>query len=226
VKQNKEMNKADLENKHVIEVYDKIGNCFSNTRHTPWSTFKNFLDTLQPYSYVLDAGCGNGKNMMIRDDLITIGCDTSQTLIDICHERGLNAMKANIMNLPFSDKKFDVVFCVAVLHHVSTPERRDTAINEMLRVLKNGGKLFIIVWALEQNLTHKFLKIQDSNNDYLVSWKNDLQRFYHLFDKEEVEQLCKNYRQRDCDSSNDYHLNIDYQLAKDNWHIIITKDVK
>lgn len=37
-----------------------------------------------------------------------------------------------------------------VLHHLSTRTRRLQAINELVRVLKPSGKLFIQVWAFEQ----------------------------------------------------------------------------
>ncbi len=40
---------------------------------------------------------------------------------------------------------------VAVLHHLSTIERRQKAISELIRVTKPGGKIFIEVWAKEQN---------------------------------------------------------------------------
>ena len=201
----------ELENKHVKQVYNLIGHRFSSSRHTPWSTLKDFIDTLPPDSYVLDAGCGNGKNMMIRDDLSMIGCDQSATLVDICcNERGLNVVQADIISLPFADQAFDAVICVAVLHHIASAERRSLAIKELLRVLKHGGKLFIIVWALEQNLekSNKFMRLPNGNNDFLVSWENTYQRFYHLFDEAEIKKVFPSAT---------------ISFAKDNWHITIVK---
>lgn len=43
-------------------------------------------------------------------------------------------------SLSFQDKSFDVIFCVNVLHHLSSPYE---VIDELLRVLSTGGKLVI-----------------------------------------------------------------------------------
>lgn len=39
---------------------------------------------------------------------------------------------------------------IAVIHHLSTPERRMKSISEMIRVLKPGGRCLIYVWAKDQ----------------------------------------------------------------------------
>ena len=44
----------------------------------------------------------------------------------------------------------DVAICIAVMHHISTPERRSRAVAETVRVLKSGGKALFYAWAREQ----------------------------------------------------------------------------
>ena len=37
------------------------------------------------------------------------------------------------------------------MHHLSTEERRLTALREMGRILKSGGHMLVYVWAMEQH---------------------------------------------------------------------------
>ena len=49
----------------------------------------------------------------------------------------LTQKKGSILNIPFRNDSFDNVICVDVLEHLSK-ETRQTAINELLRIAKNG----------------------------------------------------------------------------------------
>ncbi|KAK4049912.1 tRNA methyltransferase, has a role in tRNA modification [Microbotryomycetes sp. JL221] len=55
-----------FEQTHVHVVYDLIAQDFSRTRHSRWPFVERFLDSLEPGSIVLDAGCGNGKYLGCR----------------------------------------------------------------------------------------------------------------------------------------------------------------
>lgn len=208
------MTQLYIENECVQKIYDQIGKHFDQTRYNVWPSVKEFINSLLANSLTLDAGIGNGKNTIIRDDLTFIGCDFSQTLVEICYKKNINVLLANIKNLPFKDNTFDAVICVAVLHHLSTSENRQLAISELSRVLKPNGKLFISVWAREQELTKQFIKINENNqeNDYFVLWNNkkneQFKRYYHLFTQEEVKLLFPK-------------ANITFE--NNNWNIIISK---
>jgi SAM-dependent methyltransferase len=54
------------------------------------------------------------------------------------------------LELPFRDESFDAVLSLAVVHHFATTERRVSAIRELARILRIGGRVIITVWALEQ----------------------------------------------------------------------------
>ena len=187
---------VDLEKEFVLDTYNQIANEFSQTRYNPWPSVKTFIDSLPSKSIVLDAGCGNGKNMNIRDDLNFIGIDTSENLLKICQERGLNVKMSNIKSIPFESNYFDYIVCIAVLHHISTFEDRIQAMNELIRVLKPGGQMMIQVWAREQTLSAQFIPFNDQN-DYFVTWtkvkksgeKEISKRYYHLFPESEVDEL-------------------------------------
>jgi len=198
-----------MEEEYVKKVYDAIGEHFDQTRYNHWNSVKEFITSLSTNSFVFDAGSGNGKNAFIRQDLMFIGCDISETLANICNKKNLNVLLSDIRMLPFKDNTFDAVLCVAVLHHISLYEQRLRAINELLRVLKPGGKLFISVWALEQELTDKFINIQ--GHDYFVTWNKhneQFKRYYHLFSQDEVKELFPG---------------ADVNYEKDNWNVIIIK---
>ena len=51
----------------------------------------------------------------------------------------------------FRSSSFDACISIAVIHHLSTMERRANAIKELLRIVKPRGYVLIYVWALEQD---------------------------------------------------------------------------
>lgn len=180
-----------MELKYVKESYNTIADHFDRTRTNHWPRVKQFINSLGANSTLLDAGCGNGKNMEIRDDLIQIGCDNSEKLVDICKNKNLNVILSDIKILPFNDNSFDNVICIAVIHHLSTKENRINALKELLRVLKPKGCLLFQVWAREQQLNEKFIKLNE-DNDYFVTWKDNgriVNRYYHLFTEKELDDL-------------------------------------
>ncbi len=180
-----------IEDIHVKYVYNTIAKEFDNTRYRPWSCVENFLDDIPSGSIIGDIGCGNGKNMLYRNDCINLGCDFSENLIKICQEKNINAIVGDILNIPFQENTFDYTICIAVIHHLSTNEKRKKAIQELQRVTKPNGKILILVWALEQenDSRRKFVKQEN-----FVDWKDKKQnllgkRYYYVFQKNELESL-------------------------------------
>ena len=55
------------------------------------------------------------------------------------------------LELPFQAAVFDSVISIAVIHHLSTVERRVKAIDELCRITRPGGTLLVYVWAFEQD---------------------------------------------------------------------------
>ncbi|XP_018591693.1 alkylated DNA repair protein alkB homolog 8 isoform X3 [Scleropages formosus] len=152
---------VQLEMRFVHTVYDEIAGHFSRTRHSPWPRVGDFLRSLVPGAVVADVGCGNGKYLGINPAVFTLGCDRSHSLVQICADRGFQAFTSDALEVPLRSGVCDACISIAVIHHFSTQERRLTAVKELVRLLKPGGKALLYVWALEQEYNRqksKYLK--------------------------------------------------------------------
>jgi tRNA (uracil-5-)-methyltransferase TRM9 len=182
-----------LERRHVHDVYSKIATHFSSTRYKPWPQVADFVQSLAPGSIMVDVGSGNGKNLGIASHVTAIGCDVTTELLALGRARGLEGLRCDGIRTPFRTGVADAVISIAVLHHFATPARRLCALNELVRIVKPGGRLLIYVWAIEQAKDR-------GGSDVLIDWevheKYDkaqpvLRRYYHLFRQGELEQLVE-----------------------------------
>ena len=62
---------------------------------------------------------------------------------------------ADCMSVPLKSRSCDAAICIAVMHHLSTEERRLRCIEELVRIVKVGGSINIQAWAMEQQETSK-----------------------------------------------------------------------
>lgn len=99
---------------------------------------------------ILDAGCGNGRNMhwFLQNSFEIYGIDMNEENINVLKnknpnlsEERLQIFKVEKMNFP--DNYFDHVICSAVLHFAKNTIHFKQMFTEMLRVLKSDGILFI-----------------------------------------------------------------------------------
>ncbi|KAH7370604.1 S-adenosyl-L-methionine-dependent methyltransferase [Rhexocercosporidium sp. MPI-PUGE-AT-0058] len=191
------------EEEHVHQVYEQIASHFSSTRYKPWPIVESFLQSVTPGSIGLDIGCGNGKYLAVNKDIFIIGSDRSTNLVKIAtqHEPH-SAVVADSLSLPHQDGRFDFAICIAVVHHLSTRERRAEAVGAILRCLRERGKALIYVWALEQKGSRRGWD-EGGEQDVMVPWvmrrgkkevekgmekEETFQRYYHLYRKGELEE--------------------------------------
>ncbi|CAK7347077.1 unnamed protein product [Dovyalis caffra] len=160
----------EIEKKYVHRVYDAIAPHFSSTRFAKWPKVATFLNSLPSGSLVLDAGCGNGKYLGFNPDCTFVGCDISEPLIKICADRGHEVLVADAVNLPYRTGFGDAAISIAVLHHLSTENRRKKAIDELVRVVKKGGLVLITVWAVEQEDQLLVTKWTPLSQKYVEEW--------------------------------------------------------
>lgn len=162
---------SNLEELHVHQVYEQIAGHFSTTRHKPWPKVVEFMQGVPPGSVVMDLGCGNGKNILRRDDIVQIAGERSSGLLSECkeHIHGIGAadcVRLDLLHAMLRDDTADIVICIAVIHHFSSQARRLQAVSTIHRLLRKGGRALITVWAKDQTKSNYLLKSkQDQVNE-------------------------------------------------------------
>ena len=103
---------------------------------------------------VLDAGCGEGRNLIyfLRYNSEVFAVDSNSQVIQqvrLLASRlapnlpAQNFLIADVAEMPFPKGKFDLVISSAVLHFANDQPHFDSMLNEMWRVLKPSGMLFV-----------------------------------------------------------------------------------
>jgi SAM-dependent methyltransferase len=214
---------TDFENTYVKQVYSVIADDFNRTRYSYWDYVHKFILSLEPNTLMLDLGCGNGKYLSVRQDLDLYAVDNCENLVKMVQNKypTVKTFISDVTSTPLETNIFDSVISIAVIHHLSTRERRISMLKEIIRILKPCAKCLITAWATEQTHTKtlsKATKISDTN-DWFIPWedkknKKISQRFYHLFEKDEFEDLLSTFPNIKI---------IDCVYDKDNWNVIFIK---
>ncbi|MEM3577556.1 MAG: methyltransferase domain-containing protein [Candidatus Bathyarchaeia archaeon] len=112
----------------------------------------------------LDVGCGSNK----REGFL--GVDINKT--------GLVDVIADATNLPFRDCCVDYIYSRRCIQHIKDDFK---ALKEMHRVLKNGGKLQLIVASFYGFLFYKF-GLSESSGKYEI---------FHLYYNRKLKKMLK-----------------------------------
>ena len=106
---------------------------------------------LRAGEHVLDAGCGTGLLIQGMSSTIgpggrIVGIDFSDDMLEVARNRcdgisHIELQQGSVTQLPFDDNSFDAVSCTQTLLYVDDVE---TALSELYRVLKPGGRVAII----------------------------------------------------------------------------------
>lgn len=107
-----------------------------------------------PSMKVLDAGCGEGRNLMyfIQNEYKVYGIDNNPDAIRMLQfvARSLNPalsrdnfVVGNLEAMPYASNEFDVVICSAVLHFAKDAQQFHNMLAEIVRVSKPGAIIFI-----------------------------------------------------------------------------------
>ncbi|WP_407423483.1 class I SAM-dependent methyltransferase [Methanobrevibacter sp.] len=130
---------------------------------------------------ILDVGCGNGNLFTFLPDgrYELFGVDFSENMIIEAKNNCKAKASFNVADaerLPFSDDTFDIVVCNASFHHYIHP---NTVLEEMHRVLRDGGKVLIgdpYIPTGIRGLMNVVLRFSDSGD-------------YHIYGLREMENL-------------------------------------
>ncbi|XP_025423501.1 uncharacterized protein LOC112692895 isoform X3 [Sipha flava] len=147
----------ELEKAYVHDTYQEMYHPAHKTK--PWPKVTQFLHDLEPGSLVCDIGCGTGKYLSTNPHVFKLGVDRCLRLTEIARSQDSEVLVCDNLTLPFKDCSLDAILSVAVIHHFSTTERRVSALQELARVLRIGGRMIITVWAMERR--HRKFESQD-----------------------------------------------------------------
>lgn len=146
---------------------------------------------------VLELGSGLGLlgkaiKEEVDGEVKYFGIELAYRSAEMSGEQGLLESQVNVIDLPFANNTFDALVTTDVLEHIKDNDR---ATSEMFRVLKPGGKAFVVIADPSEA---RFKEIHDhidrTNN------KSDVKYWEDLFNKKGLKVLSKNsekYRKRD-----------------------------
>jgi cyclopropane fatty-acyl-phospholipid synthase-like methyltransferase len=134
-----------------------------SSRRGKFVVWRQILDDLKMRGdeQILDVGCGRGAVLLMAASRLTTGHATGIDLWRRQDQSG-NAMEATRKNadaegvagrvsletadmtaLPFAPGSFDLIVSSLAIHNVPGQEKRDRAIEEIIRVLRPGGRVAI-----------------------------------------------------------------------------------
>ncbi len=173
------------------KVWDKIAGEWNEFKKIPSENSRKFLENCR--GNVLDLGGGSGRHLIkIKSGKYYLQ-DISSEMISLAEKKAkdlkidFEGIHSSMDKIPFSDGFFDYAICVSALHCVKGEEVRKKAIEELFRVLKKGARAYIGVWNAKSK---RFIrKTRKGEKELMIGWTDKGERYYYLFDEEEVHSL-------------------------------------
>ena len=141
------------------KVYGKLWKKFTTTENLKakkfilqrFKNYKSFNKNFFKNKTIVDVGCGGGRYTNALKNLgakkvfgVDYGIDGIKLAKSNYKRKNIFFKQQNVLNMNFSDNKFDIVFCNGVLHHTSD---RDKGIKELIRICKPGGHIFLYLYG-------------------------------------------------------------------------------
>ena len=176
------------------QIWENIAPKWNKYRTRISPTVEKFL--AEQKGEILDLGCGSGRNFMKAEGLNWHAIDFSKKMIEFAKKKAeeigidLDAKVSKSDELPFEENYFDSVLCFAVLHCIDSKEKRKKTLEEIYRVLKNGGTALISSWGRNSP------RLKNKEKESVVPWtvkesEEKYMRYTYVFDLEELVYLCK-----------------------------------
>lgn len=120
----------------------------------PWADRLIESSDVREGDQVLDVACGTGivarrAASRVSESGSVVGLDSNEGMLVVAEEtaadlhRSIEWRQADATNLPFSDGRFDIVYCQQALQFFDDPA---VAVQEMRRVIAPGGRVALSVW--------------------------------------------------------------------------------
>jgi ubiquinone/menaquinone biosynthesis C-methylase UbiE len=137
---------------HSWQSYDSVAGGYERAWHPSFEPVaRDLVDlaALAPDEAVLDVGTGTGVAVAAAAGNagrgLLVGVDPSITMLEFARAHApLAPVAALSPGLPFAARTFDVVVANLVISHF---ERYDTALADMVRVLRPDGRLGVTAWG-------------------------------------------------------------------------------
>jgi demethylmenaquinone methyltransferase / 2-methoxy-6-polyprenyl-1,4-benzoquinol methylase len=152
--------------KIMYKVYDLMDLIlFSNKKSNPRKGLADHLPNV--HIKILDVCCGTGNSSIAigckNSNNSIVGIDLSNDMLKIATKKTLKHKFTNItfremnaINMDFQDESFDVVTISLALHEMPQ-DVINPALTEIKRVLKAGGKFYIIDWEKPKHFISSIL---------------------------------------------------------------------
>lgn len=123
----------------VLKIYDKYEDILNQV-------YNISTKSLNKDSKILEIGVGTGNlsSKFLRDNYNIVGIDQSREMLRVSKNKypKLEVRLGEFLKIPYSDKTFDAIVSTYAFHHLNSQEK-SLAIKEMMRVLKEDGKIVI-----------------------------------------------------------------------------------
>lgn len=132
-----------------------------------WSLWKEWLEPVQSNTpTIVDLGTGPGMFLNAVKEQYpaaeAVGVEIAEYMLDaaVSLNDGCRIIEADLHDphLPFVEGSVDVVFASVVIHEMDQPVK---ALQEVFRILKPGGRLFIIDWVRAPLETYLAAQLDD-----------------------------------------------------------------
>ena len=145
--------------KKAATTYNAASDHYDHPANTFWGRYgRRTVERLglPPGARVLDVCCGSGASAIPAAEIVgpggsVLGVDLAEYLLELARTKAkkralenINFQNGDMTNLPFDDDSFDAVVCVFGIFFVPDME---TALRELKRVVRPGGRLAITTWG-------------------------------------------------------------------------------
>ena len=146
----------------IASDYDKLNHIMSAGVDRTWRSraLKHIIDRNRPQQ-ILDIACGTGDfSIAIARDAhektFVQGLDLSEGMLEVMGKKvaaigmadRIKGEKGDCEEMRFADNTFD---CATIAFGIRNFEHREKALKEILRVLKDGGRLVILELSVPEN---------------------------------------------------------------------------
>lgn len=147
-----------------------------------------FTEWIKPYTFddfknktVLDCGCGGGQHINFVAPFCKEIWGVDLNTKEIAEKntkahKNVKILEGDVANLKLN-KKFDMVYCIGVLHHTDDPTK---SFNNIKKFVKKGGTLIVWVYSDEGNYLNKTLLENVKRKIFLKMKKSTLWKLSNI----------------------------------------------